>query len=158
MPSCSETQVVEAPEGEEIDFGFVDSCMTVTCKLVDGPRVAGHFVQYGPTDLMFTTMTTKIAGRLIKAIRLVGQLKSWTPDLKEQPVIVERATQAWSKTQRDELQNMQMDDVDAKYGEYFSQFSIAGKPDDFKAFICQKFGCPVNKMSLRPHESGNLKY
>ncbi|MFB3776121.1 MAG: hypothetical protein ACE141_00885 [Bryobacteraceae bacterium] len=158
MPQCLENQVVTAKAGEKIDFGWVDSCMTVTCNMVDGTRVAGHFVQYGDKEAVFATMSLAIGTRLIRSIRLVGQLRSWTPDLQEQPAIIEQATKNWTKAQKDEMQKMSMIEVDRKYGKYFEQFSIAGKPDAFKEYIYRKLGCPVSNMSLRAHESGLLSY
>lgn len=157
---CSEGQVRTANAGQKFAFGHVDSCMTITCSLADGSRVAAHFVQFGQTQAMLGQMRTMIGGRTVKLIQAVGQLTTWTPDLQEQYMVVQRATQSWPPARIVEMQSMSMQDVDARFGDEFLQYSIAGNKAAFTRFISMQLMCtdPMLMVSVAPWKTGYLSY
>jgi hypothetical protein len=91
--SCSEGEVVEAEAGQGVDFGGVTSCMTVTCILSDGAKIAGHAWQFG-YDHILSGISARISGRTVDRVIVAGVSGAWTPDFENQATMITRYKKA----------------------------------------------------------------
>lgn len=85
--------MVEAASGQGINFGAVTSCMTVTCILADGSKVAGHAWQFG-YDHILSSIKSKLSGRTVSEILVAGVGGVWTPDFENQATMMVRYKKA----------------------------------------------------------------
>lgn len=85
---CSEGQHVTAAPNQGVNFGGVTSCMTLTCILADGSKVAGHLSQANYVGVV-PGMLVGIAGRTVSKVIAAGTFGAWTPNLEDQATFIQ---------------------------------------------------------------------
>lgn len=86
MIPCTEGRVVVASAADGIDFGAVNSCMTISCILDDGSKIAAHdavFKRVQP-QIVFALKGRVPAGRHITRVIAAGAGTCWTPTMESQ--------------------------------------------------------------------------
>jgi hypothetical protein len=83
--TCSEGEVKEAKPDDDIDFGAVTSCMTITCILEDGGKVAAHDAIYQRVSPhIFEALKRKLDNRKVARVVAAGSGSCWTPEMQSQ--------------------------------------------------------------------------
>lgn len=151
MANCGTNKHTYARSGEQINFGGVNSCMTITCTLTDGSRVAGHFstetdshrvTDEHARDFLLTLMNTEIRAHsgTVQSILAKGSKEGWTPDLLPQNVMFTRA-------RRRAPFGDSLAEVAAHYDLVYAE-SMAQKENEFKDFVYRWFQCPRNAVEI----------
>ena len=86
MIPCTEGRVVVASAADGIDFGAVNSCMTISCILDDGSKIAAHdaiFKRVQP-QILFALKERVPADRQIARVIAAGAGTCWTPTMESQ--------------------------------------------------------------------------
>ena len=153
---CSEGDVVEAAPTQGIDFGGVTSCMTLTCILSDGSKVAGHAWQFGYEHIL-SDMQTLLSGKTVSRILIAGVGGAWTPDFKSQATILERFKERNDIPESAEvMEHMGWSGADgyARLSAALAPFSAAANTSTFTSFIGSALG---GTASFTESSSGSIK-
>jgi hypothetical protein len=146
---CSEGHVVDAGATDGIDFGGVTSCMTITCLLADGSKVAAHdaiFQRVQPQ--IFTALKGQIAGRAVSKVITAGAGSMWTPRMTSQTQLSNEfakndstwASRSWDK------QLAQME-----------PFLISSNPEHFRQILAWQFGVELASVSYTKYDEGRIQ-
>src|SRR5712691_7749342 len=131
---CSEGQVKVVKPGQEVNYGDVTTCLTVTCVLDDNTKVVAHDglqlrVPGGIVAKVAEVLKAKeLAGKKIASVDAFGVSDTWTTDLEPVDFMA-----AQPKT------------------------SIANSRSGFENYLSSHLpGTP--KVTFRPHERGAVKF
>lgn len=86
---CSEGEVKTAAKDEEVDFGGVTSCMTITCILEDGTKVSAHEgLEKRVSGGAYSALKSAIGSKKVAKVLAAGGGDYWSPDLKTSGEII----------------------------------------------------------------------
>lgn len=139
----SEDHVGTAAAADTINFGAVTSCMTITCLLDDGSKVAAHLVQEGSPTKTFLALKAALQGKTVSKVAAVGDGASWGPKLKTSGEIISAVS---DKSYMEQL--AWMEDNRDKY--------ISGAREEFEAYLLGQLGDGSTKFAFRQWDYGNL--
>lgn len=140
----SEDHVGIAGPADTINFGAVTSCMTITCLLDDGSKVAAHLVQFGGSpDKTLMALKAAVQGKTVTKVVAMGDGDSWGPTLQtsEQITAASGATSyvkqlEWMQKNRDKF--------------------ITGALKAFKDNLLGQVGSGSTKFTFVPWSEGTL--
>jgi hypothetical protein len=142
MAQCGEGMVVDVAANEEIDYGWVDSCMTITCFLDNGTKIGAHeaiLKRVAPS--IFQNVKGRLNGRKITKVKAAGAGRFWSKELT---------------TQKDfAAANPNLAEEEA-YNR-FSAVSAARNYSAFQKFLSEKFGVSENDADYDEYEPGRLQ-
>jgi hypothetical protein len=146
---CNEGKLVEAPRTQGVDFGSVTSCMTITCLLDDGHKVAAHDAVFERvTPHIFTALKQKIGSRTVSKVLAAGAGSCWTWDMRSQADLSQTLAQTvpgWSQSPwTAQLKNMEG---------YLISRNIAS----FKKKLAETFGVSVDKVEYQLYDEGAIQ-
>jgi len=127
---CSEGLHVRAAPNQGVNFGGVTSCMTLTCVLADGSKVAGHLSQANYVGVI-PGMLAGIAGRTVNKVIAAGTFGAWTPNLEDQATFIQNHYQG-----QPPATNLQL----LHDFEQLRPFAVDHMPQ-FRGFLQVTFGC-----------------
>ncbi len=151
MPAilCSEGKIVEASGTQGIDFGGVTSCMTITCILNDGTKVAAHdaiWLRVAPH--IFKAILGKINSRKITKVIAAGAGSCWTPQMNSQQNLSDTLSKNdpnWAKRKwDDQLEEMK-------------PFLVSGNTDKFKQVLAWHFNVSVSAVEYHNYDFGRIQ-
>lgn len=150
MPiKCSEGKVVEAGKTEGIDFGGVTSCMTITCILADGQKVAAHdgvFERVNPH--IFKALKGKLNKRSVARILAAGSGSCWTPRMGSQTELSDSFAKNdphWKDKGWETQLNM------------MAPFLVSKNVDNFKQILSWHFGVSKSDIEYKNFDGGQIQ-
>ncbi len=147
--ACNEGQLVEAPRAKGVDFGSVTSCMTITCLLDDGHKVAAHDAVFQRvTPHIFTALKQQIGTRTVSKVLAAGAGSCWTWDMRSQADLSDSLSQTvpgWNQAPwATQLKNMEG---------YLISRNIA----NFRKKLADTFGVSVDKVEYQLYDEGKIQ-
>jgi hypothetical protein len=147
---CSEGQVVYASPTEGIDFGGVTSCMTITCILTDGSKVAAHDAVYKrvkPHIIYVLKAKMKFLGKKAERVIAAGAGSAWTPSMQSQ-------TELFGGMARADPSVKNLSDLQAL--NLMEGFLVSRNQDKFRDFLSRDLGVPKDKTEFTNHDFGSI--
>lgn len=146
---CSEGQVVQVDKSQGIDFGGVTSCMTITCILEDGVKVAAHdgvFERVKPH--IFKALKGKLNKRSVARIVVAGSGSCWTPRMGSQQDLassfVKNDPKFGGKSWEEQLKMMK-------------PFLVSKNVDNFKQILSWTFDVPKSDIEYENYDEGRIQ-
>jgi hypothetical protein len=86
---CAEGEVKTAAKDEEVDFGGVTSCMTITCVLEDGRKVSAHEgLEKRVSGGAYSALKAAIGTQKVVKVLAAGGGNYWSPNLETSGQII----------------------------------------------------------------------
>lgn len=146
---CSEGQVVSASDKEGIDFGGVTSCMTITCCLSDGSKVAAHdgvFQRVQPH--IFKALKGKLTSRKVSRVIAAGSGSCWTHRMESVAQLSENFAKNdphWKEKGWETQLSM------------MAPFLVSKSVDNFKQILAWQFDVSKSDVSFTKYDEGRIQ-